>query len=114
MVHGSVGFGNEFRYREESSGRLTGDFTAIDFKKYAEALGVKAFYADDAEQLSYSLEKARSETVSTLIEVKVLPGTMTGGYHSWWRVGVPEVSNCKATQDSNLEMAREVSKARAY
>ena len=114
MAHGSAGFGNEFRFREESTGRLTGDFTAVDFKKYAEALGVKAFYAEDADQLSCSLEKARSETVSTLIEVKVLPGTMTGGYHSWWRVGVPEVSNCKATQESHLEMAREISKARAY
>ena len=114
IAHGSAGFGNEFRFREENTGRLTGDFTAVDFKKYAEALGVKAFYAEDADQLSCSLEKARSETVSTLIEVKVLPGTMTGGYHSWWRVGVPEVSNCKATQESHLEMAREISKARAY
>ena len=114
MAHGSAGFGNEFRFREESTGRLTGDFTAVDFKKYAEALGVKAFFAADADQLRYILEKARSEHISTLIEVKVLPGTMTGGYHSWWRVGVPEVSNCKATQDSNLEMTIEVSKARAY
>ena len=114
MAHGSAGFGNEFRFREKSTGRLTGDFTTVDFKKYAEALGVKAFFAADADQLRHILEKARSEYVSTLIEVKVLPGTMTGGYHSWWRVGVPEVSNCKATQESNLEMAREISKARAY
>ena len=114
MAHGSAGFGNEFRFREESTGRLTGDFTAVDFKKYAEALGVKAFFAEDADQLRLSLEKARSEQVSTLIEVKVLPGTMTGGYHSWWRVGVPEVSNCEATQDSHLEMAKEISKARVY
>ena len=114
MAHGSAGFGNEFRFREESTGRLTGDFTAIDFKKYAEALGVKAFFAADADQFRHILEKARSEHVSTLIEIKVLPGTMTGEYHSWWRVGVPEVSNCKATQESNLEMAREISKARAY
>ena len=114
IAHGSAGFGNEFRFREESTGRLTGDFTTVDFKKYAEALGVKAFYAEDTDQLSCSLEEARSERVSTLIEVKVLPGTMSGGYHSWWRVGVPEVSNCKATQESHLEMAREISKARAY
>ena len=114
MAHGSAGFGNEFRFREKSTGRLTGDFTAVDFKKYAEALGVKAFYAEDADQLRNYLEKARSENVSTLIEVKVLPGTMTGGYHSWWRLGVPEVSNCEATQKSHLEMARGISKARAY
>jgi len=114
MAHGSVGFGNEFRFREENTGRLTGDFTAIDFKKYAEALGVKAFFAENADQLRLTLEKARSEHVSTLIEVKVLPGTMTEGYHSWWHVGVAEVSNCEATQESHLEMAKEISKARVY
>ncbi len=114
IAHGSAGFGNEFRYREDSTARLTGDFTKVDFKKYAEALGVKAFFAKDVDQLRFSLEKARSENVSTLIEVKVLPDTMTGGYHSWWRLGVPEVSNSKATRDSHLEMAREISKARAY
>jgi len=114
MAHGSIGFGNEFRFREESTGRLTGEFTAVDFKKYAEALGVKAFFAEDSDQLRHYLEKARSEQVSTLIEVKVLPGTMTGGYNSWWRVGVPEVSKCKATQDSHIEMAKEVRKARSY
>ena len=114
MAHGSVGFGNEFRFREENTGRLTGDFIAVDFKKYAEALGVKAFFAEDADQLRLSLEKARSEQVSTLIEVKVLPGTMTEGYHSWWRLGVPEVSSCEATQQSHLEMAKEISKARVY
>ena len=114
MAHGSEGFGNEFRFREESTGRLTGDFTPVDFKKYAEALGVKAFFAENDDKLWHSLEKARSEQVSTLIEVKVLPGTMTEEYYSWWRVGIPEVSNCKATQASHLEMAKEISKARAY
>ena len=114
MAHGSVGFGNEFRYREENTGRLTGEIAPVDFKKYAEALGVKAFFAEDADQLRLSLEKARSEQVLTLIEVKVLPGTMTEGYNTWWRVGVPEVSNCEATQDSYLEMAKEISKARVY
>ena len=77
MAHGSKGFGNEFRFREETTGRLTGDFTPVDFKKYAEALGVKAFFAEDVDKLRFSLEKARSEQVCTLIEVKVLPGTMT-------------------------------------
>ena len=73
--------------------------------------GYVILLAEDGQQ---ALEKARNEQVSTLIEVKVLPGTMTEGYHSWWRVGVPEVSNCEATQDSHLEMAKEISKARAY
>jgi len=114
MAHGSVGFGNEFRYREKNSDRLIGKITPVDFKKYAEALGVKAFYANNVNEFKELLRTTRKEDVSTLIEVKVLPGTMTDGYHSWWRVGIPEVSNCKATTDSNVKMSEEISKARAY
>lgn len=114
MVHGSVGFGNEFREREAATGRLTGDITPVDFKKYAEALGVKAFHAANADELRNALEAAKQEPATTLIEIKVLPGTMSDGYHSWWRIGVPEVSNCEATVESSAVMDEEVRKARAY
>ena len=114
MAHGSVGFGNEFRHREESTGRLTGEITPVDFKKYAEALGVKTFHAENVDEFREALQAAKQEKISTLIEVKVLPGTMTDGYHSWWRVGVPEVSNSKITTDSHQKMTEEIRKARAY
>ena len=114
MAHGSVGFGNEFRYRENETGRLTGDITPVDFKKYAEALGVKAFHAANADELRSALEAAKLEPETALIEVKVLPGTMTDGYHTWWRVGVPEVSNCETTAKSSAAMQEDVRKARPY
>lgn len=114
MAHGSVGFGNEFRYRENETGRLTGDITPVDFKKYAEALGVKAVHAANADELRSALEAAKLEPETALIEVKVLPGTMTDGYHTWWRVGVPEVSNCETTAKSSAAMQEDVRKARPY
>ena len=114
MAHGSVGFGNEFRFRETTTDRLTGDITPVDFKKYAEALGVNALHAANADELRNALEAAKREPTTTLIEVKVLPGTMSDGYHAWWRVGIPEVSNCEATVKSSAAMQEEVCKARAY
>ena len=54
------------------------------------------------------------ENIFSLIEVKVLPGTMKDGYYSRWRVGVPEVSNCEETRTSHAEMEFEVRKAIAY
>ena len=114
IAHGSAGFGNEFRYREKDTGRLSGEITSVDFKKYSEALGVKAYHANDPEEFLEALKKTRTEKISTLIEVKVLPGTMTDGYNSWWRVGVPEVSKCKVTRNSNLKMFQEIQKAREY
>ncbi|MDN8591870.1 3D-(3,5/4)-trihydroxycyclohexane-1,2-dione acylhydrolase (decyclizing) [Paenibacillus sp. 11B] len=90
--HGSDGFGNEFRYRESESGRLTGDYMPIDFAAHARSLGAKAYKAETTEQLEQALRDARNETETTLIEIPVVPGTNAGGYESWWNVGVPEVS----------------------
>ncbi|SCZ14669.1 3D-(3,5/4)-trihydroxycyclohexane-1,2-dione acylhydrolase (decyclizing) [Paenibacillus polysaccharolyticus] len=90
--HGSDGFGNEFRYRETESGRLTGEYMPMDFAAHARSMGAKAYRAETAEQLEQALRDAKNETVTTLIEIPVVPGTNTGGYESWWNVGVPEVS----------------------
>jgi len=114
IAHGSVGFGNEFRFRQNDTGRLTGEIISVNFKKYSEALGVKSYYAADADEFLDSLRKTLTDKISTLIEVKVLPGTMSEGYNTWWRVGIPEVSNCKATVESNLKMNKELFKARKY
>lgn len=89
---GSDGFGNEFRYRSQETGRLTGGYLDIDFAAHARSLGAKAYKANTAEELKTALEQAKQESVTTLIEIAVVPGTNTDGYESWWNVGVPEVS----------------------
>lgn len=101
--HGSDGFGNEFRYREATTGRLTGSYLPIDFAAHARSLGAKAYKATTAEELQAALKKAKGETVTTLIEILVLPGTNTDGYASWWNVGVPEVSASEKVVLANKE-----------
>ena len=64
----------------------------IDFAAHARSMGAKAYKAETAEQLEQALREAKNETVTTLIEIPVVPGTNAGGYESWWKVGVPEVS----------------------
>ncbi len=34
---------------------------------------------------------AATQSISTLIDVKVLPKTMSHGYLAWWHVGIAEV-----------------------
>lgn len=89
---GSDGFGNEFRFRSPDTGRLTGSYMPIDFAAHARSLGAKAYKVSTAEELKHALLAAKNETITTLIEITVVPGTNTGGYESWWNVGVPEVS----------------------
>ncbi|WP_336784426.1 3D-(3,5/4)-trihydroxycyclohexane-1,2-dione acylhydrolase (decyclizing) [Paenibacillus illinoisensis] len=109
--HGSDGFGNEFRYRESGSGRLTGDYLPMDFAAHARSLGAQAYRAETAEQLEQALRDARNESVTTLIEIPVVPGTNAGGYESWWNVGVPEVSTEQKVV--NAHHAMQASRAKA-
>lgn len=106
--HGSDGFGNEFRYRDAETGRLTGSYMPIDFAAHARSMGVKTYKAGTAEQLEEALRQAKEETVTTLIEISVLPGTNTGGYESWWNVGVPEVSVSGKVVSAHKEMKNRI------
>lgn len=113
--HGSkTGFGNELRYRSKSTGKLDGDYMKIDFAGIAKSLGAKAYTARTIEELKEALEKARKEDVSVLIDVKVLPGTQSGGYESWWRVGVAEVSESDTVRKAFEETKEYMKKARKW
>ncbi|WP_336766163.1 3D-(3,5/4)-trihydroxycyclohexane-1,2-dione acylhydrolase (decyclizing) [Paenibacillus sp. USHLN196] len=112
--HGSDGFGNEFRYRESESGRLTGDYMPMDFAAHARSMGAKSYRAETAEQLEQALRDAKNETVSTLIEIPVVPGTNAGGYESWWNVGVPEVSAEEKVVHAHHTMQANRAKARPF
>ncbi|MDQ0871895.1 3D-(3,5/4)-trihydroxycyclohexane-1,2-dione acylhydrolase (decyclizing) [Paenibacillus sp. V4I3] len=110
--HGSDGFGNEFRYREAATGKLTGGYMPIDFAAHARSLGAKAYKANTPEELKEALLKAKEETVTTLIEIPVVPGTNTQGYESWWQVGVPEVSESEKVIAAHEEMKKNIQAAR--
>ena len=58
----------------------------------AASYGCKSYTAHTVEELKAAIEDAKKQTVSTLIDVKVLPKTMVHGYGDWWRVGVAQVS----------------------
>lgn len=111
---GSDGFGNEFRYRSEANNRLTGDYMPIDFAANARSLGAKGYTVHTIEELRAALEQAKKETVSTLIDIKVLPGTCTTGYESWWRLGVAEVSPSEKVQKAYVEIENKIATARKY
>jgi 3D-(3,5/4)-trihydroxycyclohexane-1,2-dione acylhydrolase (decyclizing) len=111
---GSDGFGNEFRYRSAETGRLTGEYLNIDFAANAKSYGAKSYTAHTIEQFREALEKAKQETVTTLIDIKVLPGTNTAGYESWWHLGVAEVSKSEKVTKAYQGMRNNVEQARKY
>ena len=114
MSQGTDQFGNEFRYRDKGTGRLAGDIAPIDFAANARSYGAKTYTATNINELRYALEEVKKSAVSTLIDIKVLPGTMSGGYESWWRVGVAEVSTSEKVKAAYEEMEKQIETARKY
>ncbi|HDR6255521.1 3D-(3,5/4)-trihydroxycyclohexane-1,2-dione acylhydrolase (decyclizing) [Bacillus cereus] len=114
MGNGMGSFGTEFRYRNQETRKLNGSIMKIDFAASAAGYGVKTYHVTSIEQLQEALKDAKKQTVSTLIDIKVLPKTMTNGYDSWWHVGVAEVSNSPSVQASYESKISNLQKARSY
>jgi len=114
MSNGMGSFGTEFRRRNEETGHLDGEYIPIDFAKSAEGYGVKTYSVKNIKELREALADAKNQTASTLIDIKILPKTMTNGYESWWHVGVAEVSNKESIQKAYDSMKENLSKARQY
>ncbi|KTC32789.1 3D-(3,5/4)-trihydroxycyclohexane-1,2-dione acylhydrolase (decyclizing) [Pseudomonas sp. ABAC61] len=114
LGQGQDSFATEFRYRDPASGRLDGSLIPVDYAMSAAAYGCKTYRVASLEQLHAALADARSQTVSTLIDIKVLPKTMLHGYQSWWHVGVAEVSTSERIAAASRAIAAELARARAY
>jgi 3D-(3,5/4)-trihydroxycyclohexane-1,2-dione acylhydrolase (decyclizing) len=114
MGNGIGSLCTEFRYRNEETSKLDGEFIPIDFAMAARGYGVKTYTVKTVEELKNSIEDAKKQTVSTLIDIKVLPKTMTHGYGAWWHVGTPGISESKSVQNAFKEKEEGLAKARKY
>jgi 3D-(3,5/4)-trihydroxycyclohexane-1,2-dione acylhydrolase (decyclizing) len=87
----------------------------IDYAKVAEGYGAKSYRVTNQEELKAALEDAKNQDQSTLIEIKVLPKTMTDGYEgSWWNLGVPEVSSQPGVQKAYELKQEKLRNAKQY
>ncbi len=111
MSNGIGNLATEFRKRDEN-GNLLGELFTIDFAKSASGYGVKTYTATTLEELEVALIDSKKQTVSTLIDIKVLPKSMTDGYGAWWHVGIAStsakegVNNAFENKEKNLRKAR--------
>ncbi|MDC7226505.1 MAG: 3D-(3,5/4)-trihydroxycyclohexane-1,2-dione acylhydrolase (decyclizing) [Spirochaetales bacterium] len=111
---GIPSFANEFRYRESDTDRLTGDTLPINFAKLAEAYGAKGFEAKSVEELKSLFPELKKSKTLNLIDVKVLPGTMTEGYEAWWRVGTAQVSSHPEVEKAAEKIAEKSSQIKQF
>lgn len=97
MSHGIGSMATEFRYRDKNQ-KLLGNLISVDYAKIAEGYGFYAYTVRTIEELREALENAKQREESILIDLKVIPKTMTNGYESWWNVGLAEVSDKESVQ----------------
>lgn len=114
MEHGMDSFTTEFRFREADSGKLNGGFVPVDFAAIAAGYGCKTYRVTTLEQLQAALADAQKQTVSTLIDIKVLPKTMIHKYFSWWRVGGAQVSKSERVDAVARMLNEHIGQAREY
>ncbi|NLL56195.1 MAG: 3D-(3,5/4)-trihydroxycyclohexane-1,2-dione acylhydrolase (decyclizing) [Clostridiales bacterium] len=102
----------EFRYRSGDKAIREGEFICIDYALSARGYGFVTYTARTIEQLKEAIVDSKKQSKPTLIDIKVLPKTMTDGYNSWWNVGCidnPVTDSGKAalqTRKTNLNSAR--------
>lgn len=115
MSNGIGNLATEFRYRDkDTSLSHDGGLITIDYAMSAAGYGLKTYTARTLGELIEALEDAKKQEVSTLIDIKVLPKTMTEGYDSWWHVGIASTSTKKSVQDAYKEKEINLKSARMY
>ncbi len=113
MSNGIGNLATEFRYRDDRGG-LNGGLIPINYAMVAAGYGCKTYTATNLEELRAALEDAKKQTVSTLIDIKVLPKTMTDGYGAWWNVGLSSTTDSDRQKAAYEQLLADRKKARTY
>ena len=111
---GNDTFGTVFRKRNPETGELDGAPLPVDYAMNARAYGLKTYTIRTVEELRAALSDALTQPLPVLYDIKVLPGSMTVGYESWWRVGVAEVSGQPRVQQAYQDLAEHIRDTRDY
>ena len=111
---GSETFGTQFRFRDPKTGELDGALMPLDFAKSAEGYGLKAYSIRTEEELIAALKDALTQERPVLYDIKVVPGSMTPGYESWWRVGVAEDSPQPRVREAYRSLVDHVKDTRKF
>lgn len=114
MSSGIGNLGTEFRFRNGKTGGHTGGLLPINYAAVAAGYGAKTYTVRNTEELINALNDSKKQTVSTLLDIKVLPKTMTHDYMSWWHVGVASTSKKSEEQETFSRMESYRNNARLY
>lgn len=86
----------------------------IDYAKVAEGYGATTYKVNSVEDLRHALAAAKNSDQSTLIDIKVLPKTMTGDYSSFWHVSVSQESEKNSVNKARKSIDTQLAQSKRY
>lgn len=104
----------EFRYRKQGEQVPDGEYIPVNFAKIAEGYGCVSYSVSTLKELEEALVDSKKQSVSTLIDIKVLPKTMTHGYKSWWNTGCVELPRTEKGREALITKHEKLKKAKMY
>lgn len=111
---GSERFGTQYRFRDESTGQLAGEYLPVDLAKNAESLGVEVIRATDRDSLKAALAQAKANSRATVIYIETNLYRTVKGYNAWWEVPVAEVSESPSVRKAYEDYRENKKKQRIY
>jgi 3D-(3,5/4)-trihydroxycyclohexane-1,2-dione acylhydrolase (decyclizing) len=105
---GSLGFGTQYRYREDGSLGLDPDdresgLLPVDLAANAASLGAHVLRPTGIDEFRAALEEAKQIDGTVVIRIETDRYQGVPGYESWWDVAVAEVSEVPEVQAARAE-----------
>jgi 3D-(3,5/4)-trihydroxycyclohexane-1,2-dione acylhydrolase (decyclizing) len=114
MARAGRSFGNEFRARNASSGRLEGEYLTIDFAQNAESLGARVWKASTADHVRTALREARTEKRPCAVIVETEKHRYLPSSEVWWDVAPAAATHDPLTQDLRAQYEKERAKFQKF
>ena len=111
---GNERFGTKYRFREKSTGQLSGTTLPVDIAKNAESLGALVFKATDKVTLIEALKKAKAADRTSMVYIETDLERTIPGYNAWWEVPIAEVSEQEAVQQKRKEYEEHKKEQKLY
>ncbi len=110
---GTDGFGTHYKFRNEKTGHLDGNYLPVDLAANAESLGAIVFCTKSIDDFKQALIKAKKKDRTTVIYIETDREQGVNGY-AWWEVPVAQVSTIETVKDSYETLQKNKKKQRYY
>ncbi len=110
---GTEGFGTHYKFRDEKSGQLDGNYLPVDLATNAESLGAHVIRTKGIADFKQALKDAKTIDKTTVVYIESDREERVDGY-AWWEVPLAQVSTIDSVKESFEKLQNNKKKQRLY